>query len=327
MHITPSWLPNNEELLVVSNRDVPLGSGNVLRVPAVAGGITQAATVLAEQSLYRTRPDASIDGRRFVYASTSGSADQYNNLYVQPTMGGEPYKLTFYQHDVFHPRWSPDGEWIAFISNEPGLSQLNLLETYGGKLVKRTITELHYKRPMGILSVKVLDANRQSPTPSRIHLSASDGKFYAPNNAYARSGTRGDQIFHNDGEFSITLPVGWTDLTAVKGFEFYPSEHQIEIEAGEVTELIIELQRMTDMSAKGWYSASTHVHANYGGNLHNTLENLMMMSRAEDQDLVLEQVANKDNRILDYHYFEAGGGAHSVSEEDQIVVVLSLIHI
>ncbi|GIT22558.1 MAG: hypothetical protein CM1200mP40_22400 [Gammaproteobacteria bacterium] len=38
--------------------------------------------------------------------------------------------------------------------------------------------------------------------------------------------------------------------------------------------------------------------ANYGGNLHNTLENLMMMSRAEDQDLVLEQVANKDNRFF-----------------------------
>jgi hypothetical protein len=75
------------------------------------------------------------------------------------------------------------------------------------------------------------------------------------------------------------------------------------------------------MGAKGWYSASTHVHSNYGGNLHNTLENLMMMSRAEDQDLVLEQVANKDNRILDYHYFEPGGGAHSISEADQLVVV------
>tara|TARA_B100000809_G_C15034060_1_gene493093 strand:- start:22 stop:1224 length:1203 start_codon:yes stop_codon:yes gene_type:complete len=75
------------------------------------------------------------------------------------------------------------------------------------------------------------------------------------------------------------------------------------------------------MGAKGWYSASTHVHANYGGNLHNTLENLMMMSRSEDQDLVLEQVANKDNRILDYHYFESGGGPHSISEPDQLVVV------
>ncbi len=321
MHIAPSWLPNSEELLVVSNRDVPLGSGNVLRVPAISGGISQAQTVLAEQSLYRTRPDVSIDGKLFVYASTSGSADQYNNLYVQPTVGGEPYKITFYQHDAFHPRWSPDGEWIAFVSNEPGLSQLQLLETYGGKLIDRNITELHYKRPMGTLFVRVLDATRQQLTPNRIHLTASDGKFYAPNNAYARAGTRGAQIFHNKGEFSISLPVGRANVTAVKGFEFFPSEHEIEIVEGEVSELNIELRRMTDMAAKGWYSASTHVHANYGGNLHNTLENLMMMSRAEDQDLVLEQVANKDNRILDYHYFEEGGGSHSISEEDQIVVV------
>ncbi|MDD9959564.1 MAG: CehA/McbA family metallohydrolase [Gammaproteobacteria bacterium] len=321
MHITPSWLPNSEELLVVSNRNVPLGSGNVLRVPAVAGGISEAQTVLAEQSLYRTRPDVSIDGKRFVYASTSGSADQYNNLYVQPTVGGEPYKLTFYEHDAFHPRWSPDGEWIAFISNEPGLSQLRLLETYGGKLIERDITEMHYKRPMGTLSVRVLDASRQQVTPNRIHLSASDGKFYAPDNAYARAGTRGEQIFHNEGEFSVTLPVGRAELTTVKGFEFIPHLQEVTIDAGEVTQLTIELERLTDMAAKGWYSASTHVHANYGGNLHNTLENLMMMSRAEDQDLVLEQVANKDNRILDYHYFEAGGGAHSVSEPDQIVVV------
>lgn len=321
MHITPAWLPSGEELLVVSNRNVPLGSGNVLRIPAVAGGITQAQTVLAEQSLYRTRPDVSIDGRRFVYASTSGSADQYNNLYVQPTVGGEPYKLTFYEHDAFHPRWSPDGEWIAFISNEPGLSQLRILETYGGKLIERDITELHYKRPMGILSVRVIDAETKQPVHNRIHLTASDGKFYAPINAYARAGTRGDQIFHNSGSFSLSLPVGEAELTAVRGFEYWPSEQSVEIEEGEVSVLNIELSRLTDMGAKGWFSASTHVHSNYGGNLHNTLQNLMMMSRAEDQDLVLEQVANKDNRILDYHYFEPGGVAHSISESDQVVVV------
>ena len=67
------------------------------------------------------------------------------------------------------------------------------------------------------------------------------------------------------------------------------------------------------MAAAGWVSASTHVHGNYGGNLHNSLENLVMMSEAEDQDIVLHQVANKDNRILDYQWFEPGGGAHSAS--------------
>ena len=321
MHITPAWLPSGEELLLVSNRNVPLGSGNVLRVPAEEDGILRAETVLSEQTLYRTRPDVSIDGKRFVYTSTSGSADQFNNLYVQPTVGGEPYKMTFFEHDAFHPRWSPDGEWIAFISNEPGLSQLMLLETYGGKLKTVSVNERHYKRPMGILQVRVNEAGNSNITHNRAHITAADGKFYSPDNAYARAGTRGDMIFHNAGEFQIELPVGEVDLTFVKGFEYFTQNASVEIEAGEISRLSIELEPMTDMGAKGWYSASTHVHSNYGGNLHNTLENLMMMSRAEDQDLVLEQVANKDNRILDYQNFEPGGKAHSISEPDQIVVV------
>jgi hypothetical protein len=320
MHITPAWLPGGNELLIVSNRNVPLGSGNVLRVPAVEDGILQATTVLAEQTLYRTRPDVSIDGRRFVYTSTSGSADQFNNLYVQPTQGGEPYKMTFFEHDAFHPRWSPDGEWIAFISNEGGLAQLQLLETYGGKLVRVPMSELHFKRPMGYLKVRVVDEGGDL-THNRIHLQAADGKFYTPNDAYARAGTRGDQIFHNAGEFTLTLPVGEASLNVVKGFEYLPQSLEVDIAEGAVVQLTVELQQMTDMGAKGWYSASTHVHANYGGNLHNTLENLMMMSRAEDQDLVLEQVANKDNRILDYQFFVPGGGQHPISEKDQIVVV------
>ncbi len=321
MHITPSWFPNGDELLLVSNRDVPLGSGNVLRVPAIEDGISQAVAVLNEQTLYRTRPDVSIDGRRFVYTSTSGAADQFNNLYVQPTVGGEPYKLTFFEHDAFHPRWSPDGEHIAFISNEQGLSQLMLLETYGGKLTEVVIKQQRYKRPMGTLKVKVVEQGYGAITPNRVHLTASDQKFYVPNDAYARSSGQNDLIFHNRGEFELKLPLGETRLTVVKGFEFFPQTVDVEITEGEVTFLTVELERLADMGAKGWYSASTHVHANYGGNLHNTLENLMMMSRAEDQDLVLEQVANKDNRILDYQFFVPGGGAHPISEPDQIVVV------
>ena len=48
---------------------------------------------------------------------------------------------------------------------------------------------------------------------------------------------------------------------------------------------------------------------NYGGNMRNTLENLMMMSRAEGQDIVNELVANKDNRILDCDVFRCRAAA------------------
>ena len=321
MAITPTWLPGSGELLVISNRGVPLGSGNVLRVPAEEDGLLQATTVLSEQTLYRTRPDVSLDGKRFIYSSTGGSSDQFSNLYVQPTIGGEPYKMTFLDHDAFHPRFSPDGEWIAYISNREGLPQLALLETYGGKQITVHITDRRWQRPMGVLSVRTTAAGSNETTGSRVHLTASDGKFYAPGDEYARASGVGDPMFHHAGEFRVEVPAGALTMDIVKGFEFWPVREEVEIEAGEVTQLTVELRPMTDMAAKGWYSGSTHVHMNYAGNLHNTLENLMMMSDAEDQDVVLEQVANKDNRILDYQHFVPGGGAHPLSTKDRVLVV------
>ncbi len=319
MHITPAWMPSGDELLLVSNGDVPLGSGNVLRVPAMAYGIDESTTVLREQTLYRTRPDVSIDGKRFIYSSTRGAADQFSNLYVQPTVGGEPYKMTFFEHDAFHPRWSPDGEWMAYISNASGLPQLALLETYGGEQKSITITDRRWKRPMGILSMRTYADG--DLTGSRIHLTASDGKFYAPSNAYARITGADDPVFHTTGAFTVALPPGRVGLTVVKGFEFVPQELEAEITPNDVTTLTVDLERMTDMAAKGWYSGSTHVHMNYTGNLHNTLENLMMMSEAEDQDVVNELVANKDNRILDHQFFLEGGGPHPLSTPERLLVV------
>lgn len=328
MHTQPSWTPDGNDLVLVSNRNAPLGSGNLWRVPAVADGMPKAKLVMQEETLYRTRPDVSRDGKRIIFSSSRGAADQFNHLYIVPMTGGEPYKLTFGDYDEFHPRWSPDGEHIAYISNEGGLPQLWVLETYGGARKKVTIHSRRWKRPMGLVHVRVLDERTGRGTAARIYADASDGKFYAPPDAYARiASTRmtrrlNDHVFHSDGDFTLQAPPGKLALEAVKGFEYWPARSEVDVKPGETVEAILLLKPLIDMGAKGWYNGSTHAHMNYAGNLRNTPAHMMLMGRAEDLDVVNILAANKDSRVFDHQYFEQGGGEHSSSISDPRTAVI-----
>ena len=112
------------------------------------------------------------------------------------------------------------------------------------------------------------------------------------------------------------MPEGRLLVAAVKGFEWEPVTREVTIRGGAIDGLTIQMRLLKGFDKRGWFSASTHVHMNYGGNLHNTPENLLRMARAENLDVVLNQVANKDNRILDYQYFVPGGGEHPASVGD-----------
>ena len=175
---------------------------------------------------------------------------------------------------------------------------------------------------MGVLSVRTIDAATGQPTAARIHLTASDGKHYAPADAYSRVSGAGDRVFHQTGAFPCRGAGRRRDHRSGEGVRVRPGEDDRAGGRGEGRRRSTSsCSALTNLSARGWYNGSTHVHMNYAGNLHNTLENLMMMSAAEDQDMVNEQIANKDNRILDHQYFVPGGKAHPLSTPDRVLVV------
>jgi dipeptidyl aminopeptidase/acylaminoacyl peptidase len=88
-------------------------------------------------------PQIAPDGRRvaFVVTTLSEEKDQYlSNIWVVDTAGGEPRRFTTGPRRDTAPRWSPDGGWLAFISERDAQSkaQLYVMPADGGEPTRLT---------------------------------------------------------------------------------------------------------------------------------------------------------------------------------------------
>jgi dipeptidyl aminopeptidase/acylaminoacyl peptidase len=84
----------------------------------------------------------SPDGTRIVYEERTIDADEDDyqvHLWMVPTAGGEPVKLTQGPHKNSGAAWSPDGRWLAFVSNRRDKKgQLHRLPLAGGEAERLT---------------------------------------------------------------------------------------------------------------------------------------------------------------------------------------------
>ena len=86
----------------------------------------------------------SPSGEHVVYTQQRVDPDsekKYSNLWIVKTNGGKPSQFTFGDQKDFQPRWSPDGETIAFLSNRADKDkphQIYLIPFRGGEARKLT---------------------------------------------------------------------------------------------------------------------------------------------------------------------------------------------
>ena len=116
----PVWSPDGKTLYFASNR----GKGN-LNVYRNASNGTGAEELLLEDAVDKSPANISPDGRLLLYSRTDPKTG--NDIWVLPLMlpetgGTKPEPRIFLQtpFSEFRPQFSPDGQWVAYQSNESG---------------------------------------------------------------------------------------------------------------------------------------------------------------------------------------------------------------
>src|SRR5436309_7783908 len=97
--------------------------------------------------------------------------------------GGDVLPLTYGEFDATAPRWSRDAKHIAYISNEGGNTSLWVIAVPGAQRRQIVASERRYREPVGRLRLAVVDAAGR-PLPARVSVTRSDGRAYAPDDAW-----------------------------------------------------------------------------------------------------------------------------------------------
>jgi len=155
--------------------------------------------------------------------------------------------------------------------------------------------------------ILVSDKTSGKPTTARVSIQRKGGKFHAPFGALYRL-TNGRGHFYCEGESTIYLPAGEYRVTALRGPEYRVFEKDITLKRGQREPIRIELERWTDMAAKGWFSGENHTHANYGyGAWYNFPETIARQVNGEDLNVCNAVVANSDgDGVFDREFFRGG---------------------
>ena len=141
--ISPVWSPDGSAIAYVSDRD---GDQNIFVIDAANGALILALTADAESNY---DPAWLHDSNRSLLAFTSTRFGNEEIMLVNPLNGSGLRRVTAAATNERQPVWSPDGGWLAFVSDRDngGASNIYRIRIDGSHLSRLTPDGSHEYDP------------------------------------------------------------------------------------------------------------------------------------------------------------------------------------
>ena len=311
----PAVSPDGQSLAYVSPVEGRSGSGGIWVVPLPAG---EPRLVHYEETSYRPKPGWSPDATTLTYSTDAAGS---NDIAVVPATGGNRVRLTEDPFDEIDPAVSPDGSTVAFVSNHNGPTTLYTLFAAGGARNAWRPVRIDSRRPRfrtGRIRGTVRGPDGRV-VPARVMLVASDGRAYTEEGGFHRMVPASRTHYaHTSGSFEIEVPAGNVTVEAMRGFEHQPARASVEVPEGGVVEVALQLDRITDPRAEGWYSGDMHTHDLHEGRFGLTQEGFFHQVVADDLH-VTNALIHMDGTKLMGRWSDLTGEPYPLSSQDYIL--------